>query len=120
MTVRTFLTELANYLAALTTTISNSTLHQGEVCDQWNISSITHSTVFPFAHTEGMSVYSADVDSRCLSSRLGCQWLAAVLFDTCAAAALVVFSAWLHLLFVNKLNRVKFITKICIALTALG
>jgi len=29
------------------------------------------------------------------------------------------FSARLHLLFVNKLNRVKFITKICIALTAL-
>jgi len=44
---------------------------------------------------------SDDVDSRCLSPHLGCRWLAAVLF------------------FVNKLNRVKFITKICIAPTAL-
>jgi len=40
--------------------------------------------------TWGVSVYSADVDSQCLSPHLGCRWLAAVLFDTCAAAALIV------------------------------
>jgi len=38
----------------------------------------------------GMSVYSADVDSQCLSPHLSCRWLAAVLFDTCKAAVLTV------------------------------
>jgi len=38
----------------------------------------------------GVSVCSADVNSRCMSPHLGCRWLAAVLLDTCAAAALIV------------------------------
>jgi len=33
------------------------------------------------ASVQGMSVYSADVHSWCLSPHFGCRWMAAVLFD---------------------------------------
>jgi len=50
-----------------------------------------------------VSVYSADVDSRCPSPLIGCRRLAAVLLDTSAA---------LSISFVNKLKLVKWITEI--------
>jgi len=58
---------------------------------QWNAALNTSDIILRLPSvTTGVSVYSADVDSRCLSPHIGCRWLAAVLFDTYAAAAPIV------------------------------